>query len=177
MTIEQSRARLAARIQELIDESGVSLAAIPRDRQERLLATLTDGLLVSLDQMLDDIDDRPAPAATPSGDEEQVLWEGRPFLSLLSHYTVTNQRIRIRHGLLSRTTDDIELARLQDVDITQKMTERMVNVGDITLRSANKSDPVVVLQNVHDPESVHEIIRRARLEARRRLGVRFREEV
>jgi uncharacterized membrane protein YdbT with pleckstrin-like domain len=106
-----------------------------------------------------------------------VLWEGRPFLSLLTHYTVTSQRIRIRRGLLSRDTDDIELIRLQDADLSQKMTERMVNIGDITLYSADKSTPVVVMQNIHEPERVHEIIRRAMMEARKRYGVRLRDEV
>lgn len=179
MSIEQSRAKLTGRIWQAIRQSGVSLDALPREQQERLVDAITAEMLITLDELLDTLDE---PAGLPAtalagGDEEQVLWEGRPFLSLFLHYTVTNQRIRIRRGLLSRDTDDIELVRLQDVDLTQKLTERMVNIGDITLHSADKSAPTVVLQNVHDPERVHEIIRRAMLEARRRYGVRLRDEV
>jgi uncharacterized membrane protein YdbT with pleckstrin-like domain len=127
--------------------------------------------------MLDDLDDSPRAGLAGAPADEMVLWEGRPFLSLLEHYTVTSQRIRIRRGLLSRATDDIELIRLQDIDLTQKVGERMVNIGDLTLRSADKSEPVAILQNIHEPERVHDIIRRAMLEARRRHGVRLREEL
>ena len=109
--------------------------------------------------------------------DEEVLWEGRPFLSITQHYTVTNDRVRVQRGFFGRSTDNVELTRLQDVDVTQHVGERMVNIGDITMYGANKSDPVVVLENVHDPEQVQEIIRRAMLAARKRHGVRIREDL
>jgi hypothetical protein len=179
MSIEQSRAKLTGRIWQAIGQSGVSLDVIPRAQQERLVAAIASEMLITLDEMLDALDDSTgAPdAGGAGGGDEQVLWEGRPFLSLFLRYTVTNQRIRIRRGLFSRDIDDIELIRLQDVDLAQKLTERMVNIGDITLHSADKSAPTIVLQNVHEPERVHEIIRRAMLDARRRYGVRLRDEV
>jgi hypothetical protein len=178
MDIEQSRAKITGRIWQAVGQSGVDVSAIPRDQQERLVGAIADSMLVTLDELMGDEDEAPAAeagaSATTSGGE-QILWQGRPFLSIFHHYTVTNQRLRIRRGLLSRDTDDFDLVRIQDVDLTQKMTERMVDVGDITIIGADKSDPIVVLQNVHNPERVHEIIRQAVMEARKRQGVRYRD--
>jgi hypothetical protein len=180
MSIAESRSRLVAVIWGAVARSGVSLDALPRDQQDRLITAIADDVLVAIDERMTDLDRSIAAerGADPAGDtEEQVLWEGRPFLSLTQHYTVTNERVRVQRGFFGRATDNVELSRLQDVDVAQHMGERMVNVGDITLYGANKSDPVVVLENVHDPEQVQEIIRKAMLEARRRHGVRIREDL
>jgi hypothetical protein len=115
-------------------------------------------------------------AAAPAGDE-QVLWEGRPFLSLRERYIVTNERVRIISGLVGRNTEDIEFIRLKDVDHTQGVSERMFNIGDIQLRSADPSKPMAVLRNVTDPDKVHEIIRRAMLDARKRYPFVFEQEI
>jgi hypothetical protein len=179
MDLEQSRAKITGRIWQAVGQSGVDISGLPRDQQEGLVGAIADSMLVTLDELMGDEDEAPAAGADSgapaSGSGEQILWHGRPFLSIFHHYTVTDQRVRIRRGLLSRDTDDIELVRIQDVDLTQKMNERMVDIGDITLIGADKSAPTVVLQNVHNPERVHEIIRQAVMEARKRQGVRFRD--
>jgi hypothetical protein len=53
----------------------------------------------------------------------------------------------------------------------------MFNIGDITLRSADASRPEVILRNVANPTQVHEVIRRAWLDARKRYGIQFREQM
>ena len=73
--------------------------------------------------------------------------------------------------------EDIELVRVQDVDHTQSLGERMTNIGDVIIRSHDPSNPEVILRNVTDPQGVHEILRRAVLEARRRYGMSYREEM
>jgi hypothetical protein len=181
MSIEQTRANLIGKIWQSIAQSGVDLSSIPRDQIEKLVGAITDGVLLTVNDMLGDADPYPqaetvAPAAA-SGAEEQVLWEGRPFLSLTEHYAVTSERVRITKGLLGKDREDIELIRLQDIDHAQRMTERMLNIGDITLRSADPSHPEVILRNVPDPGQVHETIRRAMLDARKRYRVGFREEI
>ena len=179
MSITDKRAELVAAIWQGVAKSRVDLSVLSQADQDRLIAAIGDAVMVAIDERLSDMDRsleaEREPAANVAG--EQVLWEGRPFLSLLNHYAVTTERVRIRRGLLSRSTDNIELSRLQDVDVKQHVGERMANIGDITLYSANKSDPVVVMENVHEPEEVLEIIRRAMLEARRRHGVRIREDL
>ncbi|NJN98016.1 MAG: PH domain-containing protein [Anaerolineales bacterium] len=106
-----------------------------------------------------------------------MLWEGRPYLSLSVHYKITNERVRITEGIVGKDREDIELVRIQDIDMTQGMSERMMNIGDIHIRSHDRSNPEVVLNNVSSPSEVHEILRRAVLKARKKHNVTFREEM
>jgi hypothetical protein len=181
MSIEQIRAGITGRIWQSVAQSGVDTAAIPRDQLEKLVGSIADGVLLSVNELLDQAGTPPLPAdgAPGTGAEsgEQTLWEGRPFLSLTEHYLVTSERVRITKGLFGKDREDIELFRVKDIDHTQHMTERMLNIGDITLRSGDSSDPEITLRNVADPEQVHEIIRRAMLEARQRHRVGFRDEM
>jgi len=174
VSLEQNRARIVATIWQAIAQSGVDLSAVPREEQDRLVATIADNLLSTVNQMLDEV--APQVSAEVSG-EERVLWEGRPFLSITERYVVTTERVRIYRGLIGRTVDDIELVRLQDIDFTQNAGERILGIGDIHLRGADPSTPEVTLRNVHQPEEVRELIRRAWLDARKRYGVSFREQM
>jgi hypothetical protein len=174
MTLEQNRARVVAAVWQAIAQSGVDLSAVPREEQDRLVATIADNLLSTVNQMLDEV--APRVSAEVSG-EERVLWEGRPFLSITERYVLTTERVRIYRGLIGRNIDDIELVRLQDIDFTQNAGERIFGIGDIHLRGADPSTPEVTLRNVHQPEEVRELIRRAWLDARKRYGVSFREQM
>ncbi|ABQ92052.1 MULTISPECIES: PH domain-containing protein [unclassified Roseiflexus] len=174
MTLEQNRARVVAAVWQAIAQSGVDLSSVPRDQQDRLVAAIADTLLPTVNQMLDEV--APRVSAEVSG-EERVLWEGRPFLSITERYVLTTERVRIYRGLIGRNIDDIELVRLQDIDFTQNAGERIFGIGDIHLRGADPSTPEVTLRNVHQPEEVRELIRRAWLDARKRYGVSFREQM
>jgi hypothetical protein len=50
-------------------------------------------------------------------------------------------------------------------------------VGDITIRSHDSSHPAIILNNVRDVQEVHEILRRAVLNARKRYKITFQEEM
>jgi hypothetical protein len=155
--------------------SGVDLSSIPQDQQQKLVAKIADGMLVSLNNLLDDVPQPEVEAEPVDEFGEEVLWKGRPFLSLVEQYVLTNERLKITHGLLGKKVENFELIRIQDIDLNEGMTERMVGVGDITIRGHDPSDPKVTLRNVSKPEEVYETLRRAWLEARKRHGLQFRE--
>ncbi len=98
-------------------------------------------------------------------------------MSLRVHYKITSERVRLTEGLLGKEREDIELVRIQDVDHKQNLTERMLNIGDVYIRSHDPSHPEVVLQNVTNPMEVHEILRRAVLKARKKYNLSYREEM
>jgi hypothetical protein len=175
-TIEQQRALVVGRIWQALGRSGVDLSALPSGQQEQLVNAITDEMLMTVNEMLGQIATEQGEAST-LGSDETVLWEGRPFLSLFDHYSVTTERVRIRTGALGRDHEDVELIRIQDIDYAQTLGERMFNIGDITLRSADASNSTTVLRNVHSPEQVVETLRRAWLDARKRHGVQFREQM
>jgi hypothetical protein len=183
MSVSEVRANLNARIWQAIVQSGVDVSAIPQTEMDKLVGDIADNVLLMMDDMLAQVSGEivtlglSSEDAPQDSDQERVLWEGRPFLSLTEHYWVTSDRIRITRGLLSKDREDIELVRVQDIDQKQGIAERVIKIGDIFVRSHDPSDPQVVLRNVADPLEVHEIIRQAVLEARKKHRLYYREEM
>lgn len=202
MSVQEQRDRVRGRVWQAIAQSGINLSSIPQDQVNKLADYITDGVLHELNSMLDDAVAQGAPRAAgtsgappaaqppaipgaqaavgpggPSAEAEQLLWEGRPFLSLVERYVVTNQRVRIFTGLIGHSVEDAEFIRIKDVDYTQGISERLLNIGDVQLHSVDASQPNLVLRNVFDPEKVHEIVRRAMLDARKRYPYIFAQEL
>lgn len=181
MTIEQTRTRIQARVWQSLAQSDLSLQGMPREELEALVAMVTDAALLEVDADLSTKVDalKATPEAIAAGDmgNEDILWQGRPFLSVTEQYIITDERVRIITGLLGKERVDIELVRIQDFDQTQTIRERMLNLGDLTIHSHDRSHPVTVLNNIRNPEEVHEILRRAVLDARSRHRLSYREEM
>jgi len=184
MSLDQPKSKVVARIWQSIAQSGVSVSAIPQDQLNSLVNAIADGVLVAVDELFEDAGlpsrqyaEQTLGSSLKTDDEEQVLWEGRPFLSLMTFYQITNQRVRIVRGLLGKDRDDIELIRVQDLDLNQGLGERFLNVGDIVVKSSDPSLPEVTLNNVRFVTEVHEILRRAMLEARKKYRYSVQEEM
>ena len=172
----EQAARIKAGVWQGIAQSGVSLSALPPEQVDQLVNGITAAVTSALASAPAGAPAHAAEPAAPDG-EEQILWEGSPLLGVGVKYQITTERVRIFEGVLNKARDDIELVRVQDVDHTQSLGERMTNIGDIIVRSHDRANPEVVLRNVTDPEGVHEILRRAVLDARRRHGMTYREEM
>lgn len=186
MSAKEIQARVKGRIWQAIAQNNALFGAIPQEELTKFADTLTDGILQEVDDVLT-ADTGTASAATPvavpesaetnEGHVEVVLWEGRPFLSISTHYTITTERVRVVKGLLSKDREDIELVRIQDIDQSQGLGERLVNVGDIAIHSHDPSHPQIVLDNVANVQEVHEILRTAVLAARKRNNFHYREQM
>ncbi|HXF64861.1 MAG TPA: PH domain-containing protein, partial [Caldilineaceae bacterium] len=117
------------------------------------------------------------PAAPGQLPPEQVLWRGRPYLTIGTRYELTNERIRIIRGILGNNIEEIELVRVKDTKVKQHMGERMLNVGDITIISADPATPEFELRNVRNPVEVRELIRRTMMQEKARRGLYYREDI
>jgi len=179
MTINKYRAQINSYIWKAIAQSGVSLNALSLEEQTKLVEVITDHTLIFVNDLLDDVSQsaKGQIVAPELDDEEQVIWEGRPFLSLAEFYTITNERIKIVKGLIGKEVENFELIRVQDIDVTQNMAERVFGIGDITISGADASSPIVILRNVRQPNEVYELLRKAWLAARRKYGLIFREDL
>jgi hypothetical protein len=173
MPIDQTRARVIGAVWKAIGQSGVHLSTLPPADQTRLVETIADGLMIEVNEILQE--STPAVEAEPAEAGEQIKWEGKPFLSLSERYVITNERIKIYHGLFSRNVEIFELIRVKDLDFKQGVSERMFNIGDIFIRGHDDSHPEVILRNVASPEAVYETLRTAWLEARKRFGMQLRD--
>lgn len=177
MAIEQTRAKVIASIWQAVAQSGVDLSALPREQVEKLVGDIANATMITMNDVMSEM---PAPKATleiNSGSTEKLLWEGRPFLSLVESYMITNERIRITKGLLGKDFENFELIRVQDLDYSQGLSERVLGIGDIHIKGADPSSPEIVLRNIPKPAEVYEILRRAWLASRKAHGLVFREEM
>ena len=132
--------------------------------------------------------------------EESIVWTGHPsqwqnigwFIACLllvpipfalwkwletrnTIYSLSDQRLKFTRGVLTKTTEDLELYRVRDTKFEQGFFERMVGLGRIQLFTTDESSPSIVLPFIQDAEAVREKIRglvEARRDAKR---VRFLE--
>lgn len=177
MTLDKPRAKINSSIWKAIAQSGVSLSGIPAEEQTKLVDAITDYALIVVNDLLDEVSQPATRAPLELDDEEVVIWEGRPFLSLNEFYTITNERIKLVKGLIGKDIENFELIRVQDIDVTQNMGDRMLGVGDITICGADTTSPTVVLRNIRQPNEVYELLRKAWLAARKKYGLIFREDL
>ena len=180
MSIHELQAKIKASIWQAIAKNSLDVSDIPHDKLEAIINLVTETALVEIDGQLDQsITSLKSSASTNLDDDgiEDILWEGRPFLSMSTRYIITDDRVRIIDGLLGRKFQDIELIRIQDVEQSQSISERMMNVGDVKIYSHDRSHPEYVLNNVTNPQEVHEILRRAVLKARKKHNFSYRQEM
>src|SRR5262249_51610086 len=69
-----------------------------------------------------------------------LIWYCLPTLIpwATSHFVVTNERVIHRQGLISKTSMEIPLDRIQNVRFHQGVFERMIGAGDIIIESAGE---------------------------------------
>ena len=175
MTIEKIRTQIIASVWQAIAQSKVDLSSVPADQQDDMVKKIADNVMITMDEILDAEVENIHPETIDDEYDEPILWKGRPFLSIVEDYLVTNERIKIATGFLSKHIENFELIRIQDIDYKQSITERILGLGDITIHGHDPSDPKVVLRNIRNPEDVYETLRRGWLEARKRHGLQFRE--
>jgi uncharacterized membrane protein YdbT with pleckstrin-like domain len=76
-------------------------------------------------------------------------------------YTITNQRITIERGMLSKSFSEIDLRYLDESQFQQGLADRLLGIGRITLVSSDKTLPVYALDAIENPRAVRETIRAA----------------
>ena len=76
-------------------------------------------------------------------------------------YTVTNRRLHIKRGIVSRTIQETRLERVQNVNYTQSVTQRMLQVGDVDFDTAAGDDFNFVFVGVSEPADVVHMVDQA----------------
>ena len=75
-------------------------------------------------------------------------------------YALTTERLKLREGVLNKRLDEIELYRVRDYSLEQPLVLRLFGLSNITLRTADPSQPVVVLRAIKNGEFVLEQLRK-----------------
>lgn len=177
MELDQVRSKIKSAVWQAVAESGVNMASLSSEDQNKLVSAISDQMVVVIDEIIGSDTDDQLLGLTDTNTEEQILWKGRPLLSLVEYYVITNERIKVVKGLLGKDYENFELIRIQDIDFAQTFGERILSIGDIRIKGADPSQGEIVLRNIKNPNEVYELLRKAWLAARKKYGLIFREEM
>jgi uncharacterized membrane protein YdbT with pleckstrin-like domain len=101
-----------------------------------------------------------------------LVWYKR----LTVRYRLTNFRFFHETGLFNRTRNRIEVIDINDVTLTQKLIERMFDVGTIHILSSDLTDRSIQLPGIENVRTVTDLIDNTRRAERQRRGV-FMENI
>lgn len=76
-------------------------------------------------------------------------------------YTITNERLHIRRGLLSRSVQQTKLERVQNVNTEQSFLERILQIGTVDFDTAGTDDSDFTFAGVANPDEVVAAVDRA----------------
>ena len=73
------------------------------------------------------------------------------FRQKLVRYTLTDTTVEIDQGILSRSTQNVPLRRIQDVTVAYNIWQRMLGFGDVIIDNADEDAEKIVLKNISSP--------------------------
>jgi membrane protein YdbS with pleckstrin-like domain len=73
-------------------------------------------------------------------------------------YTLTDSKVEIDQGLISKTTRNVPLRIIQDVTVSATVTQRMLGFGNVEIENANETDQKIILKNINSPKKYAEIL-------------------
>ncbi|MBI1787987.1 MAG: PH domain-containing protein [Acidobacteria bacterium] len=87
-----------------------------------------------------------------------LLWPARYHLRRqTTKITITGDKLRYETGLLSKTTRNIQLSKVQDVRVDQSLGQRMLGAGAIAIETAGEASRLTV-ENIDNPQAVADLI-------------------
>ena len=96
-----------------------------------------------------------------------VLW----FRSRSLTYEITNQRVRIERGVLSRIKENVELFRIDDFDLHKPLGMRLAGHCQLHLRSSDPDQPSVFIYGIPGLEQLADTLRECSLKERKRRRI------
>ncbi|HET6862593.1 MAG TPA: PH domain-containing protein [Pyrinomonadaceae bacterium] len=75
-------------------------------------------------------------------------------------YTATDAKLEIDRGLVSRTTRNIPLSKIQDVTVSATIPQRLLGLGDLVVDNASEVGGSTVLHNINNPRQHADLLLR-----------------
>jgi uncharacterized membrane protein YdbT with pleckstrin-like domain len=69
-------------------------------------------------------------------------------------YTITDRRLNIKIGIIARKIQETRLQRVQNVNFTQGVYERIMQIGDVEFTTAGTDESNFIFAGVGQPEHV-----------------------
>lgn len=78
----------------------------------------------------------------------------------LVQFTLTDSKIEIDQGLISKTTKNVPLRTIQDVTVTATVPQRMLGFGNLVIENAGETSGKIILKNINSPKKYADILLR-----------------
>ena len=92
----------------------------------------------------------------------EFLWKDRKRVLGLplsfTRYSLSEDRLFCEKGLLNLKADEVLLYRVQDLELTISLAQRIFGVGTVCVHSSDKSIPHLDLKDIKHPREVKELI-------------------
>lgn len=123
-----------------------------------VLAIIGAILLVALLTMLYNTIPIPVWIAVPLGLALLLIPAFYHFKRKLVRYTLTDTKIEIDEGLISRTTRNVPLRRIQDVTVSSTISQRILGFGSVIIDNASEDGGKIILKNIDSPKEYADIL-------------------
>jgi len=77
---------------------------------------------------------------------------------LATSLVITERRVTLRRGLLSKDTNDVLIADIRNVKVRQNLLQRIFGVGTVAVSTSGQSDMEIEVHGVRAPERIKAII-------------------
>ncbi|MCI8353945.1 MAG: PH domain-containing protein [Lachnospiraceae bacterium] len=99
-------------------------------------------------------------------EKKRWLFLGLPFT--FTKYTVKDNMITIDSGFFNKTENDCYMYKVQDVELTSSLMERMFGLGTVVCYTGDTTHPRLELLHIRNARGVKDFILEASEEARMR---------
>lgn len=104
--------------------------------------------------------------------EEYVERKRSLFLGLplsFTVYTIKEDTINIKQGLIKTVEDDVYMYKIQDVKLTRTLFERIFGLGTLICYSGDVTEPKLELKHIKNSGMIKDFIRKKSEEERRKV--------
>lgn len=73
-------------------------------------------------------------------------------------YTLTDSKIEINEGFISKRTRNVPLHTIQDVTVSATVPQRMLGFGNLIIENAGEIESRIVLKNINSPKKYADVL-------------------
>ncbi len=73
-------------------------------------------------------------------------------------YTLTDSKIEIDEGFISKRTRNVPLHTIQDVTVSATVPQRMLGFGNLIIENAGEIESRIVLKNINSPKKYADVL-------------------